>query len=786
MIIRKTILYTTALLLSCNSFALINSSPATDDGNTKPAYLTTETQGYTPTVLIDNSIANNENIIIESTFEIPPNLTSDTLWIYGLGNPNNNKSITVSLNILAPAIPGDPETISYNYAMTNDQGFETIYSSGSMAITSNREIDFAITVNKKTGEYTFRSNYEAVVITDQDSTNGVLEDGTELFAYMEGANGLTNTGSEVFGKYKVDSQYFNFDWAAEPGDFFTVCGNNITTIDACQINMDADYSSFAPAGVYQQFPLSEPNLDYGYVLNGSDERYLQIDRNVENFVAGSSTVEVKCQANLITPNTAITTASCVDNGNLPEDYSFLIGDFDKTSGNNQNIGINSITIHPLYTSSPKENDIAILNLNSSYTIEKPYDILSAIEIDTINNTIGENQFEIYGWGDTDRSGTETNILQNINLGKEEQTNCSGIYPNINASQTCLRDYTTNEQSTSEHDEGAPAIIDNMIHSMFSFLNNPSTIEPVIFSNVFDQIDFLENNISDIHNLSLDVVNTNYNSDTGILNIEANINNESNINDTNNVGINISTEQDNLNISDSSGQLICSNNGSGNYSCNSSILISSSLNLSGITLEIENLNTDNFADIQLEAFADGEDYYELNNILSLNTTLLTNVLLNISKNTESSFFDSEKQESTTNINFNLENLSQIDSENTKIEILLPMGITLKSTNLPNCDTSGFPIVCSVGLLTAETIENYNIELVSKDPTGEIRIRTYSNNDVEILETNNREIKYNTETSFNTNNNLNSPKSGVDSKSGGSLGLLFLIGIPTLLIKRKKAS
>lgn len=778
---KKNIITTIALAsLSTNSVALINSEQGNPENNMIPLYFSSE-KIYNPTINIQNSNDNNETVF-EAEIELPLVSEDKIDWDWGFGNPNTGESLAIYTDIYAPTIDFPNGYYNYTYRVSSATDSETFYTSQDYEIGIADRIRYAITINEQTGQYTLRSDHEINPSRDTDNTIGTISQNAELFSYMETRiNSASISGESLVGQIFYDDSDFVFDWGTTETLYYTTCGDDVVAnneSNICNIDMSADYSSFAPT--YEHYPVSDYSTStFEFSLNGTTTSYLEIDKNIELLNNPSATVELSCNATLITNTFAITAANCLDNANNMSDYTVFVGDNKYSDNLITTTTINNFIIEPLYNNSTYENDVAIIELADPINSYTPIDIVSDIENNEVNNNLGTNTLSIFSWGDIDLNENKANDLQTISLGNEDTNNCSS-YLTIYGSQYCLKDFSLNNQNVCTNDEGAPSLTNNnLLHSIYSYSSDPCGSNGAIFTNIYNEINFFETNINDFYNLSFSPT---YTYDGTNINVLTNIENKSQINSANNIGLRVSSSED-ISVIDTSGQLSCSAISTAEFDCTSAISLPPSGTINSIELQITNTNNQSNAFYTIELYADGEDYYEIDNTDLISHQELTNALLNLTKNSTTSYINSSTGWQNVELNFNLENISILTSINTKLNIVLPTGMFIERSSIP-CNTEEFPVVCNVGDLLDGDIENITILLKSKDPIGRIFINTYSDNDIEILNRNTRSINYKSSDIFTANTGLNNNKTGVDSKSGGSLGILLLSMLILLNLRKPR--
>ena len=173
-----------------------------------------------------------------------------------------------------------------------------------------------------------------------------------------------------------------------------------------------------------------------------------------------------CGATLIHANWAISAAHCWVNpeGELyvvdPSVDKLVFGEYDlgTTSGNEQEIGIVSVTLHPDFNHTSLSNDIALLQLQTSPLISAYVQPLSLIDLDyTLSSKpIGKTVY-IAGWGDTSYGGTSSDILLHTSFQAIDDSYCGNYGAFYDSESMLCAGVYAGGYDTCQGDSGGPLV-----------------------------------------------------------------------------------------------------------------------------------------------------------------------------------------------------------------------------------------------------------------------------------------------------------------------------------------
>jgi secreted trypsin-like serine protease len=166
---------------------------------------------------------------------------------------------------------------------------------------------------------------------------------------------------------------------------------------------------------------------------------------------GNSPSQQWCGASLIAANWVLTAAHCL-NGERASGVYATAGDhrINTNEGSEQSRQGSRIIIHPNYVASTYDNDIALLKVTSSFTLNSK---VATIGIGGLPSS--SSQLTVIGWGTTREGGSSANTLRKVNVTLQSSSSCSSAYPgDITSSMFCAGESNGGKDSC-QGDSGGP-------------------------------------------------------------------------------------------------------------------------------------------------------------------------------------------------------------------------------------------------------------------------------------------------------------------------------------------
>ncbi|XP_063388373.1 venom serine protease 34-like [Cydia fagiglandana] len=166
--------------------------------------------------------------------------------------------------------------------------------------------------------------------------------------------------------------------------------------------------------------------------------------------------EIRCGATIIAPRYVVTAAHCVV-GRAASSLAVVVGEHDKTTGGDtsatQGFNVERVTVHPQYTSSNYDYDIAILRLAKDIVYSDRVGPV-CLPFKFVNTDFAGSRFTLLGWGSLFIGGPVSNTLQKVDVDVLSQAACQRAVPSLTARQVC---HYSAGKDTCQDDSGGPAL-----------------------------------------------------------------------------------------------------------------------------------------------------------------------------------------------------------------------------------------------------------------------------------------------------------------------------------------
>lgn len=137
-----------------------------------------------------------------------------------------------------------------------------------------------------------------------------------------------------------------------------------------------------------------------------------------------------CGGTLISADTVITAAHCVDDDN---EFDVLINRHDLNSSDGERLSMLKKSIHPDYNSDTLDNDFAIVFLKRGTSEPVNY---AKLNRDGRYPAAG-TMVRTMGWGTMSNGGSTSDVLREVDLPVVTNIECSQRYPNDDISQNMI-------------------------------------------------------------------------------------------------------------------------------------------------------------------------------------------------------------------------------------------------------------------------------------------------------------------------------------------------------------
>ncbi|XP_050356174.1 venom serine protease-like [Nymphalis io] len=203
---------------------------------------------------------------------------------------------------------------------------------------------------------------------------------------------------------------------------------------------------------------TQPTCSCGYrrldrIVGGEETRPKEFPMMAGIVTADTQSIE--CGAVIIDTKYVLTAAHCVANQQL-DNLGVVVGEHDTSTGSEsmtQGFRVAQVIIHPQYTSSNYDFDVAILKINGQIKYND-YVAPVCLPFKYVNNDFTGSKVTLLGWGTLSPGGPTSNVLMKVDLNVISQATCRQSYPDLTPRQMCT--YKAGKDAC-QRDSGGPAL-----------------------------------------------------------------------------------------------------------------------------------------------------------------------------------------------------------------------------------------------------------------------------------------------------------------------------------------
>ncbi|XP_019755958.1 trypsin 3A1 [Dendroctonus ponderosae] len=209
-----------------------------------------------------------------------------------------------------------------------------------------------------------------------------------------------------------------------------------------------------------------------------------------------------CGGALVTRNTVLTAAHCFGTSYASMTSSYVVK-FGSNTTYGTGIQIDSVLVHPSYSSELLDSDIALIRLKSNVTISNS---VALIRISELSSYSPGSYASVTGWGYERENGTISDVLRGANVPLTSESECQKSYANvINITKNMIcAGYSKGGKDACQGDSGGPLVQKNKLIGVVSFGAGCARAGfPGVYTNVGQFMDWVVDNSNYNRNNSAD-------------------------------------------------------------------------------------------------------------------------------------------------------------------------------------------------------------------------------------------------------------------------------------------